>query len=146
MGAIRRKANVLLVEDNQADVFMVRRAFARSGIAAQLHHVSNGEEAIGFLRQEGQWESSPRPDLVIMDLNLPRKSGREVLEEMHLDSSLRRIPVIVLTSSAAESDIFDAYDRGAAVYVTKPSDPDVLTQVVVTMEDLWLVLGHLSPR
>lgn len=143
-----RKADVLLVEDNHADVYVTRLAFARSRVGAVLHVVSDGDEAMDFLRRRGAWANAnaPKPDLVLLDLNLPRKNGREVLSEMRGDPDLRRIPVVVLTSSQADKDLVDVYDLGANVCITKPSDPAVLNEIVVAIEDLWFVLGQLSPR
>jgi len=141
-----RKADVLLVEDNHADVYVTRLAFARSRVGAVLHIVSDGDEAMDFLRRRGAWANAPKPDLVLLDLNLPRKNGREVLSEMRGDPDLRRIPVVVLTSSQADKDLVDVYDLGANVCITKPSDPAVLNEIVVAIEDLWFVLGQLSPR
>jgi len=142
----KKRANVLLVEDNPADVYVTRLAFAKGKVAATVHVVIDGDEAMDFLRQSGKWAIAPRPDLVILDLNLPRRSGREVLAEMRADPQLRRIPVVVLTSSSADADIFDVYDLGANVCLTKPSDFDDLVRIVLTVEDLWLILGQLSPR
>lgn len=141
-----RKADVLLVEDNHADVYVTRLAFARSRVGTVLHVVSDGDEAMDFLRRRGAWANAPKPDLVLLDLNLPRKNGREVLSEMRGDPDLRRIPVVVLTSSQADKDLVDVYDLGANVCITKPSDPAVLNEIVVAIEDLWFVLGQLSPR
>jgi CheY-like chemotaxis protein len=141
-----RKADVLLVEDNHADVYVTRLAFSRSKVGAVLHVVSDGDEAMDFLRRRGAWAGAPKPDLVLLDLNLPRKNGREVLSEMRADPNLRRIPVVVLTSSQADKDLVDVYDLGANVCFTKPSDPAVLNEIVVAIEDLWFVLGQLSPR
>lgn len=142
----RKQAHVLLVEDNAADVYVTRRAFARGRSAATLHVVGDGEEAMEFLRAEGRWTAAPRPDYVLLDLNMPRKDGREVLSEVRGDPSLRRIPVVVLTSSAADTDLYEVYDLGANVVFTKPNDPDVLTRIVVALEEVWFVLGQLPPR
>jgi len=142
----RRRRHVLLVEDSKGDVLLTRLAFARGDVSALLHVVSDGEEAMEFLRGEGRWAGAPRPDMVILDLNLPRKNGREVLAEVRADPQLRRIPVVVLTSSAADTDICDVYDLGANVAITKPSDPNTLTRIVMALDDLWFVLGQLPSR
>ena len=141
-----KKVDVLLVEDNPADVYVTRLAFSKGKVASSLHVAVDGDDAMAFMRQEGKWLNAPRPDLVILDLNLPRRNGREVLAEMRADPALRRIPVIVLTSSDADADIFDVYDLGANACLTKPSDFDVLTRIVLAMEDLWFVLGQLPSR
>ncbi len=142
----KNKADVLLVEDNAADVYVTRLAFAKGRVAVSLHVATDGDDAMHFLRKQGKWLGAPRPDLVILDLNMPRRNGREVLAEMRADPLLRRIPVVVLTSSSADADIFDVYDLGANACFTKPSDFDSLTQIVLTLEDLWFVLGQLPSR
>lgn len=140
------RADVLLVEDNDGDVYLLRQAIARLRLGANLHVVGDGEAAMRFLRREGSHSAAPRPDLVLLDLNLPMKDGREVLAEMRLDPRFRRIPVVVLTGSQAEEDIAGAYDAGANAYLIKPGDPDTLFHLVKVLEDLWFVLGRLPPR
>jgi chemotaxis family two-component system response regulator Rcp1 len=105
----------------------------------------DGVEALAFLRREGEWADAPRPDLVLLDLNLPRKDGRQVLEEMKTDPALRHIPVVVLTSSQAEQDIVRAYDLHANCYITKPVDLDQFITVVKSIEDFWFTVVKLPP-
>ena len=125
-----RVVEILLVEDNQADVVLTREALEHSKLANQLHVVEDGVEALAFLRREGDYGAVPRPDLVLLDLNLPRKDGREVLAEIKADPDLRRIPVVILTTSSAEEDILKTYDLHANCYITKPVDLDQFLKVV----------------
>ncbi len=142
----RRRADVLVVEDNPGDVYLLQRAFSSSRMTFNLCLVSDGEEAMAFLRREWPHSAAPRPDLVLLDLNLPKKSGREVLSELRADPLLRSLPVVVLTGSQADDDIADSYRLGANVYMTKTSNPDTLTHLVEVLEDLWFVLGRLPPK
>lgn len=143
----RRRADILVVEDNPGDVYLLEQAFATAARAKlRLHIVHDGEDAMAFLRREGPHDHAPRPDVVLLDLNLPRKSGREVLVDIRSSPSLRKIPVVVMTGSDADEDVAEAYDLGANVYVTKPTSPDNLTKLVTVLEDLWLVLGRLPPK
>lgn len=137
---------ILLVEDNPADVDLTQETLAYAKIRNRLHVVSNGEEALAFLRREGRYSDVIRPDLILLDLNLPRKDGREVLEELKADPDLRSIPVVVLTSSDAEKDVVRSYDLGANCYVTKPVDLDQFSNVVRTIEDFWFVVVKLPPK
>jgi CheY-like chemotaxis protein len=137
---------ILLVEDNPADVDLTQETLAYAKIRNRLHVVSNGEEALAFLRREGRYSDVIRPDLILLDLNLPRKDGREVLEELKADPDLRSIPVVVLTSSDAEKDVVRSYDLGANCYVTKPVDLDQFANVVRTIEDFWFVVVKLPPK
>ena len=126
---------ILLVEDDPGDVFMTREALRESKVMNGLHVVSDGEEAMRFLRREGAHAGAPRPDLILLDLNLPRMDGREVLEAVKGDDALRRIPVVVLTTSEAEEDVLRSYDLHANAYVTKPVDFDKFVDVV--RHDWW---------
>ncbi|MFW6158298.1 MAG: response regulator [Planctomycetota bacterium] len=136
---------VLLVEDDPDDVAITRRAFRKGKIANPLHVVRDGEEALEFLRRTGRYEaaSAPRPGLVLLDLNLPRVNGREVLHIVKGTPGLKRIPVVVLTTSDQESDITDCYDRGANTYITKPVDFHKFIQAVTTIGRYWLVLAEI---
>lgn len=137
---------ILLVEDNPADVRLTQEALRESTISNHLHAVGDGEEALRFLRREGTHAEAPRPDLVLLDLNLPRMSGREVLEQVKEDPDLRRIPVVVLTTSEAEQDILHSYDFHANAYVRKPVDFDQFTEVVRLIEDFWFTVVKLPPK
>ncbi|WP_184263827.1 response regulator [Novispirillum itersonii] len=136
---------ILLVEDNPGDARLAAEAFKEGTIPTHLHVASDGIEAMAFLRRQGRHESAPRPDLILLDLNLPRKDGREVLAEIKEDPALRRIPVIVLTTSQAESDVSRAYDLHANCYIVKPVDFDRFIDVVKGIEDFWCSLVKLSP-
>jgi chemotaxis family two-component system response regulator Rcp1 len=136
---------ILLVEDNPGDVRLAVEALRGAKVRNQLHVVQDGVEAMSFLRQVGQYVGFPRPDLVLLDLNLPRKDGREVLAEIKQDADLKRIPVVILTSSAAEQDILHAYNLHANCYITKPLDLDQFLKVIRTIEDFWLMVVRLPP-
>jgi len=138
-------AEILLVEDNPGDVRLTREALREGPVPANLSVVADGEEALAFLRRQGQYAAAPRPDLILLDLNLPRMSGREVLAAVKADAKLRRVPVVVLTSSQAEPDVQASYDLGANCYVTKPVDYDRFIRAVRTVEDFWLTVVKL-PR
>lgn len=142
-GHDRRPIEILLVEDNPGDVRLTREALKEGKVLNHLHVVEDGEDAVRFLRREGEFDGAVRPDLVLLDLNLPRKSGHEVLEEIKSDTDLRRIPVVVLTSSEAETDIARSYDRYANAYITKPVDLDQFISVVRSVEDFWLEVVRL---
>lgn len=136
---------ILLVEDNPGDVDLAREALADSKISNTLSVVSDGVEAMAFLRREGAHAEARRPDLILLDLNLPRKDGREVLAELKGDPGLRRIPVVVFTSSQAEEDILRSYDLHANCYITKPMDLKQFIRVITAIEDFWLTIVKL-PR
>lgn len=131
---------ILLVEDNPGDADLTRENLERSKLLHNLHTVSDGVEAMAFLRREGGYRNAPRPDLVLLDLNLPRKDGREVLAKMKADPTLRRIPVVVLTSSAAEEDVLRSYELQASAYVTKPVDLAGFGKIVRGVESFWLTV------
>jgi two-component system, chemotaxis family, response regulator Rcp1 len=137
--------NILLVEDSPSDVLLTQEALHDAKIANELFIARDGEEAMSFLRQEGEHTDSPRPDLVILDLNLPRMDGREVLREIKNDSILRRIPVIVLTTSSSDRDITEAYDNYVNCYLTKPIDFEEFISVVRSMEYFWISVVRLPP-
>lgn len=137
------EANVLLVEDNPGDVRLVKEAFEGAAMDSRLHVVSDGAAALGFLRQEGEHADAPQPDIVLLDLNLPRRSGAEVLTELDEDPDLARIPVIVLTSSEDTEDVHGAYDRRANAYLTKPVDPTAFIELVELVQEFWLSAARL---
>ncbi|WP_135363158.1 response regulator [Halosimplex halophilum] len=137
---------ILLAEDNPGDVTLTRKALERGSISNNLHVVGDGVEALSFLRQEGEYADEPRPDLVLLDLNMPRKDGRDVLEEIKTDDDLRRIPVVVMTSSEAEEDIVQSYDLHANAYLTKPIDFDGFLDIVKRIEDFWLTVVRMPPE
>jgi chemotaxis family two-component system response regulator Rcp1 len=137
---------ILLAEDHPGDAKLTKKAFDQGNILNNLHIVSDGVEAIQFLRQEGEYSEKPRPDLVLLDLNMPRKDGWEVLEEIKEDSELRRIPVIVLTSSDAEEDVVKSYELQANAYLTKPVDFEGFMDVVRSFEEFWLSVVKMPPE
>jgi chemotaxis family two-component system response regulator Rcp1 len=135
--------DILLVEDNEGDARLAIEAMRDSKIRNQLHHVSDGEEAMAFLRKEGKYAKVPRPDLVLLDLNLPKKDGRQVLAEIKNDDELKRIPVVILTVSSAEEDILKSYNLHANCFITKPIDLSQFMKVVRSVEDFWLTIVKL---
>jgi chemotaxis family two-component system response regulator Rcp1 len=137
---------ILLVEDNPGDVDLTREALESGKIKNMLHVAVNGEEAMAFLRHKGKHTDAPRPDLVLLDLNLPRMDGREVLNEIKSDDDLKRIPVVVLTSSKAEEDILKVYNLHANCYITKPIDLLQFLKVVHVIEDFWFTIVKLPPK
>ena len=136
---------ILLVEDSPGDVRLTQEVLRNARIANDLHVVGDGEEAMAFLRQEGEYAGRPRPDLVLLDLNLPRKDGREVLSEINGDDDLQSVPVIVLTTSEAEQDILRSYRLAANAYITKPIDLNEFIAVVRSIETFWLSIVRLPP-
>ena len=138
--------DVLLVEDDPGDVVLIQEAFADNKVRNRLHVVADGVEAIDFLRQQGDHAGARRPDLILLDLNLPRKDGREVLAEIKADDDLRRIPVVVLTTSKAEEDVLRSYKLHANAYVTKPVDFDRFIEVVRQIDDFFVTVVKLPPR
>lgn len=137
---------ILLVDDSPGDVALVEEAFREWRIANHLKIAEDGEEALQFLRQEGRFRDEPRPDLVLLDLNLPKKTGREVLAAVKADECLRSIPIIILTTSNAEQDVLRAYDLHANCYLTKPIDMDDFVVKIRAIEDFWLMLVRLPNR
>lgn len=138
-----RPVEILLVEDNPGDARLTREAFKEAKVRNHIHVAADGVEALEFLRRKGAHASAPRPDIILLDLNLPRKDGREVLAELKADPGLRRIPVVVLTTSKAEEDIARTYDLHANCYVTKPVGFDQFIDVVRTIEGFWLTVVKL---
>lgn len=141
-----RPVEILLVEDNAADVVLTRDALATSKIANTVSVVEDGVEAMAFLRREGIHAGKPRPDLVLLDLNLPRKNGREVLAEIKADEELKVIPVVVLTVSSDEDDILAAYGLHANCYITKPVGLQQFEEIVRRIEDFWFAIVTLPPQ
>jgi chemotaxis family two-component system response regulator Rcp1 len=137
---------ILLVEDNPGDVDLAREALENGKIDNLLHVAINGEEAMAFLRRKGKYINAPRPDLVLLDLNLPRMDGREVLAEIKSDEDLKRIPVVILTSSRDEEDILKSYNLHANCYITKPMDLNQFIKVVKSIEDFWFTIVKLPPN
>jgi len=137
--------DILLVEDNPGDVRLTEEALDEGGVLNNLHVVTDGVEAMEFLRCEGEYADTPQPDLILLDLNLPRKDGTEVLQEIDEDRALRRIPVVVLTSSEAEEDIARSYELHANAYITKPVDIDQFIDVAQELESFWLSIVKLPP-
>jgi CheY-like chemotaxis protein len=137
--------DVLLVEDDQGDVLMTREAFEHHKIRNTLHVVTDGEQALQFLRREGEYADTPRPGLILLDLNLPRRDGREVLGEIKADPELCTIPVVVLTTSEAEEDILRSYSLHANAYVSKPVDFDRFIEVIRQIDDFFVTVVKL-PR
>lgn len=137
---------ILLVEDNPGDVRLTVEALKDSKLRNNLSVVSDGVRALAFLRREAPYTDAPRPDLILLDLNLPRKDGREVLEEIKQDDNLKRIPVVVLTTSNDEVDIIASYNRHANCYITKPVDLNRFIQIVKKIEDFWFYIVQLPPQ
>jgi CheY-like chemotaxis protein len=134
---------ILLVEDSPGDVRLTKEALRDAKVQNRLHVASDGIEAMSFLRREGKHADAPRPDLILLDLNLPKKSGRKILEEIKLDLSLKSIPVVILTTSAAEEDVLRSYQLHANCYITKPVDLDQFLKVVRTIDSFWLAIVRL---
>lgn len=138
-----RPVQILIVEDNPADARLVREVMRESKILNEIHHVLDGVEAMAFLRHEGKYKEVPRPNIIFLDLNMPRKDGREVLKEVKSSTEFRRIPVVIMTSSQAEEDIARAYDQHANCYVRKPIDFQQFYNVVMTIENFWFTAVEL---
>jgi chemotaxis family two-component system response regulator Rcp1 len=134
---------ILLVEDNPGDVRLTEEALRQGKVRNNLNVAADGVEAVAFLRRQGRYAHAPRPDLILLDLNLPKKDGREVLAEIKADVGLRKIPVVVLTTSQAEEDVFKAYGLNANCYVTKPVGLEQFVAVVNSIEDFWLTIVKL---
>ena len=141
-----RAIEILLVEDNPADVQLTIEALKDAKLNNHLSFAEDGVEAMAFLRKEGKYAGAPRPDLVLLDLNMPRKNGREVLQDIKSDENLKTIPVVILTSSEAEQDILKSYMLNANCYVTKPVDFLQFVKVVKAIEDFWMCIVKLPPN
>ena len=138
--------NVLLVEDSPGDVRLMQEAFREANVSAQLHVATDGVDAMAFLRHEGNYIRSPRPDLILLDLNLPKMDGREVLAHIKRDFNLKSIPTIVLTMSDAEPDIMKSYELQANAYLTKPVQLDAFQSLVRSITDFWLTKARLPQQ
>jgi chemotaxis family two-component system response regulator Rcp1 len=141
-----RSIEILMVEDNPGDVRLTVEALKEGKVRNNFFTVEDGEEAMKYLRREGAYAKVTRPDLILLDLNLPKKNGREVLAEIKADPDLKRIPVVILTVSEAEQDILKSYNLHANCYITKPVNLDQFIQVVKSIEDFWLTVVMLPPR
>lgn len=140
-----RLVEILLVDDSPGDVRLTQEALEEGKLRNRLHVVEDGVEALAFLRREGRYTDAVHPDLILLDLNLPRKNGREVLAEIKADSKLCRIPIVVLTVSKAELDILESYNLNANCYITKPVDLEQFFDVVRSIEHFWLTVVTLPP-
>jgi CheY-like chemotaxis protein len=141
--SVTKPIEVLLVEDNPGDAQLTRIALSDGKMCINLSLTEDGVDALAFLRKEGQYADAPRPDLILLDLNLPRKDGREVLAEIKVDPNLKRIPVVVLTTSQSDTDILQAYELAANCFITKPVDFDQFVKIVQTIEDFWFTVVKL---
>ena len=140
-----RLAELLLVDDNDNDVELTRIAFQQARFAANMHHVENGEECMAFLRREGKYADAPTPDIILLDLNMPRMDGREVLEAISADDDLKHLPVIVLTTSEADEDILMAYRLRCSSFIVKPVGFENFAKAVQVIGDYWFTLAVLPP-
>ena len=138
-----RPIDILMIEDNPGDARLTQEALKESKVLNRLYHAKDGVEALSFVRQEGPFADVPRPDIILLDLNLPKKDGREVLAELKADPQLKTIPVVVLTTSKAEQDIVRSYELHANCYITKPVDLDKFIDIVQGLEDFWLSIVRL---
>ena len=140
-----RSAVVLLVEDNQSDVLLTREAFKRSKLSVDLRDVQDGEECMAFLRKQGEYADAPTPDIILLDLNMPRMDGREVLAELSADEKLRQLPVVILTTSSEEQSILKMYKLRCSSYIVKPVDFFQFVRVVQSFTDYWFSVVVLPP-
>jgi two-component system, chemotaxis family, response regulator Rcp1 len=138
--------HILVVDDDPVDVRLMQEALRESKVVADMESVYDGVEALAYLRREGKYGQARRPDLILLDLNMPRKDGREVLSEIKADPELRRIPVVILTTSRADQDVIQTYDLGANAYVVKPVDLDQLIVIVRKIEQFWFSIVTLPPQ
>ncbi len=145
METICEAVEILLVEDNPGDVRLIQEVLRDGKVRNNMSVTKDGVDAISFLHQTGEYSGAPRPDIILLDLNLPKKDGREVLADIKADPDLKNIPVVVLTTSSAEQDIFRSYDLHANCYITKPVDLDQFIRVIRSIEDFWLTIVKL-PR
>jgi two-component system response regulator len=141
-----RLVQILLVEDSPADIELTRQALTEAKVANEVHVVMDGEAAMDFVHRRGNYPDAPRPDLILLDLNLPKKDGREVLSELKGDPQLHRIPVVVLTTSGSDEDVLRAYDHHVNSYVRKPVRLAEFIEVVRSIDDYWLGIVSLPPR
>lgn len=146
MKAMGRPIEILLVEDSPGDVRLTQESLRETKVRNKLHVVTDGVEALAFLRRKGDYAHVPRPDLILLDLNLPKKDGREVLAEIKSDERLKRIPVVIMTISSAEEDILQSYNLHANCYISKPIDLNQFVKVVKSIENFWLTIVQLPPE
>ena len=144
--SLSKHIEILLIEDSPADILLTREAFEESRILNTLHVAEDGVQAMDFLRKRGAYASAPRPDLILLDLNLPRKNGREVLAEIKADPDLKKIPIVVLTTSSAEEDVLKAYDLSANCYVVKPVGFDNFMEAMQSIRHFWFSIVTLPPE
>lgn len=142
----KKAANILLVEDDIADIRLTQEAFKKCKINVNLHVVVNGEEAIEFLHKRGKFAESPRPDLILLDLNMPKKNGKETLKDIKQDPLLNSIPVIILTISQSEQDVLECYRLYASSYIIKPLDLNIFNEIISLIENYWLGVTTLPPH
>ena len=142
----RQLIDILLVEDSPSDAALALEAFAHAKVTNRMHHVSDGVEAMDFLRRQGAYAEAPRPDIILLDLNMPRKDGREVLAEIKADEDLKVIPVLVMTSSQAECDVLKSYSLHCNGYIVKPMDFDQFIEAVLSIDRFWFAVVKLPPR
>ncbi len=135
-----RSAIILLVEDNEDDVELMRISFEKSKIKVNLHHVKDGEECMAFLHKQGEFAEAPTPDLILLDLNMPRMDGREVLTEISQDAKLSHLPVVILTTSSEDSEILDMYKLRCSSYIVKPIDFQQFHRVIQSITDYWFAV------
>lgn len=140
-----RPAEILLVEDNENDVFLTEQGFKKAKFLVNLHHVKDGVECMAFLRRQGEYADAPRPDLILLDLNMPRMDGREVLAELVADDRLRHLPVVILTTSSDEQEILTMYELRCSSYIVKPVDFEQFQRVVQLISDYWFTVVVLPP-
>ena len=143
--AVRQNLDILLVEDNPGDLYLISEAFSRSSVPHTIYSVTDGEAALAFLQRKGEYVLAPHPHLMLLDLNLPRKNGMEVLREMKTFERLKMIPVVVFTSSREERDVIDSYKLCASSFVTKPLNLAEFSQAVQSIENFWLKTAQLPP-
>ena len=141
-----KPVQILLVDDDPVDVRLTREALREGKVHADIESVYDGMEAMAYLRREGKYDQAKNPDLILLDLNMPRKDGREVLAEIKADPALRHIPVVILTTSRADQDVIQTYDLGANAYVVKPVDLDQLVTIVQKIEEFWFTVVKLPHR
>ena len=142
----REPIEILLAEDNPGDVKLTQKALDQGDLLNNLHVVNDGIETMKFLRKEGEYAETPMPDLLLLDLNMPKKDGRQVMQDMDADPQLRRIPVVVLTSSEAEEDIIRSYELSANAYLTKPVDFDGFVEIINRLENFWFEIVKMPPK
>lgn len=142
----KRPVDILLVEDDEGDAFLTENALRAGPVPFTLHHVTTGEDALDFLYRRGTHTREPRPDIILLDLHLPGINGKEVLHELKQHTSFRRIPIVVLTSSRAESDILKSYNLHANAYMVKPGDPSIFERLANSLQEWWFESAVLAPR